>query len=94
MTIFWVDNQGVILRATSDDSKPIAGATAIKIPPNPAPQSGQQVWDFGTKTWGPVPPTPPDPDDKLDKAIDGAANLTALKAVLKGRVKARPMVNG
>ena len=34
---------------------------------------------------------PPDPNASLDAAIDGAATLTALKAVLKGRVKARPV---
>lgn len=37
----------------------------------------------------PAPPPPPDFDAILDAAIDGVGSLTALKAVLKGRVKAR-----
>ena len=37
----------------------------------------------------PPPPPPPDPNVSLDTAIDGAATLSALKAVLRGRVAAR-----
>ena len=37
----------------------------------------------------PLPSPPPNRDTALDTAIDGATSFTALKAVLKGRVKAR-----
>ncbi len=42
-----------------------------------------------TETLPSPPPRPPDPNVALDAAIDGAASLTALKAVLRGRVRAR-----
>lgn len=89
MTIFWIDNQGAILKATSDDGQRPTNSTAIKVPPNPAPKSGKQIWNFISKTWNSLPPPPPSRNSVLDTAIDGASTLAALKAVLRGSIVAR-----
>lgn len=47
MTIFWVDGQGSLIKATSDDAEPIVGATPITI----APESGKQIFDSVSQTW-------------------------------------------
>jgi len=89
MTIFWVHpGTGAVIKATSDDGeKPTPNAVAIT---SPVPESGRQKWDFSTQTWGPIHPRPPDPAlVALDAAIDGAGTLTALKAILKGKVGMR-----
>ena len=44
MTIFWVDPQGVLIKAT-DDSQTISGATAVTVPPDSA---RHQTWDGAT----------------------------------------------
>lgn len=43
MTIFWINEDGGIVRAT-DDSFVDDALTAIKVPPHPAPESGEQTW--------------------------------------------------
>jgi hypothetical protein len=53
MTIFWVDNDGAIVRAT-DDGVTDETLTGVKVPPSPAPESGKQKW-LGT-AWS----SPPD----------------------------------
>jgi len=57
MTKFWVDNQGRIKIATSDDGVGPPGTTAVLVPPAPAPESGEQKWDGAA--WSPLPPRPP-----------------------------------
>ena len=58
MTIAWVRPDGSIIKTASDDSNsPNANAVAV----SPAPDSGEQIWDFVTKTWSVAPllPSPP-----------------------------------
>ena len=43
MTIFWIDDDGAIIRST-DDSATDDSLTGIKVPPSPAPESGEQKW--------------------------------------------------
>jgi len=43
MTIFWVNSDGGIVRAT-DDSVTDETLTGVKVPPNPGPESGEQKW--------------------------------------------------
>lgn len=86
MTVFWVRQNGTIFCATADEDPP-PGPGLKKVTTAP-PTGGRDIWD-GTKWIAAAPEI--DPDSALDLAIDGAANLTALKAVLKGRIKARPI---
>ena len=47
MTLFWVDPQGVLIKATDDDSV-VEGATAVTTPPdNPE----HQTWDSVAGAW-------------------------------------------
>jgi len=69
MTIFWVDDEGKLLKATSDNAAPIGGATGVKIPP----ESGRQLWDSEAQEWGPVPP----PRPSRERAIDAMLRRTA-----------------
>jgi len=91
MTMFWVHpGTGAIIKATSDDGeKPTPQAIPISTTEFAPPESGRQIWDFTKQEWGPIPSRPPGPNDLLDQAIDGAATLVALKAVLRGRIAAR-----
>ena len=43
MTIYWTDADGAIVRAT-DDSATDDTLIAVKVPPNPTPESGEQKW--------------------------------------------------
>jgi hypothetical protein len=43
MTIFWIDDDGAIVKST-DDSATDDTLTGIKVPPSPAPESGEQTW--------------------------------------------------
>jgi len=53
MTTFWVDASGAILIATPDDEP--GPADAVEGIVDPQPESGRQIFDFGTRTWGAVP---------------------------------------
>lgn len=97
MTIFWIDNTGTILNASSDDvPSPSRAVNGIHVGSGPSPtgtisgpppESGKQRW-LGA-VWSVPPPPPPDPVIALDAAISSAATLAALKVVLKGKVAAR-----
>ena len=84
MTIFWVDDTGVVLVATSDNGKGPPGATPVTV----APEDGRQIWDFAQKKWGPKPPPKPDPKDELVKAAKAANSIAELKIVLIDAIKA------
>ena len=80
MTIAWVDpNDGRVLRTAADDSAP-PRPDAVAV--SPAPESGKQIWDFASKTWGPVPSPPPSKDETLVVELQAATTLPALKAAL------------
>jgi len=53
MTIFWINEDGGIVRST-DDSVVDDALTAVRVPPHQAPESGEQTW-LGD-SWS----TPPD----------------------------------
>lgn len=65
------------------------------IPNDPGNRDWQEYLRWTAKGNMPVladapPPRPPDRDVELDAAVEATTTWTELKAVLKGRVRARP----
>ena len=71
MTLFWVDPQGLLIKATDDDTV-VEGATAVTAPPD-SPE--HQTWDFVAVAWV----------DNSDRAAkeERSADLAVLRAAGK-----------
>ena len=65
MTIFWVDTEGVLIKAT-DDSQTVAGATAVTIPPDSAKY---QTWDSVVGAWVDNPDRATEEQQSADLAV-------------------------
>lgn len=87
MTTFWTRPNGTIIKATADgDPPPNGNATAVQVPPNPAPESGKQKW-LG-KEWS-DPPIRRVPTSELEDAILAAGSFDELKLTLSNKIAAR-----
>ncbi len=86
MTHFWFNEAGEILLATSapDPDPPIAGAVGSTETP---PESGRQIWNFQTESWGPVPASPP-----AQLSAEELYDMLEAKNVLSATDRPRPKV--
>jgi len=80
MTIFWTNNSGQCIKATSDDAE-VEGLTPVTV----APESGQQMWN-GVK-WGPVPPPRPSREQAVDALLKRKSTDTNASKIEKDYVR-------